>query len=410
MLAFAEGRRTSAADHGDIEVVSRRSTDGGCHWGPLARVSDNGRKVAGNPAPVVDPASGDVVLLTTRQSGSVTQPEIEAGTVSAGNSRRVYVQRSADAGATWSRAREITRSVKPSGWRWYATGPGHGIALTQRHPGRLVVAANHTTARGSGAHLLYSDDHGRTWPVGALDHHTDGRLRPDENAVAELPDGRLYVNARDQGGSHPATRLDTYSADGGTRFTAPYQPRPKLVAPVVKGALLHADDAACPALLFSAPRTPARAPPPDGPAQHGRRPHLGARGRGRRRARRLLRPRPDRGRRGRGAVRDQCRQVHRADRAAQPHPEVPLRPAGRDVPRDVRAPGRGGSGRGPGRPPRGTGPVRLPYAGRTRAQPVLRSPAATPLTVSSRARESSGSGSSPRLAASRCRCSRVTWR
>ncbi|MEU3958794.1 sialidase family protein [Streptomyces buecherae] len=256
LVAFAEGRRTSAADHGDIEVVSRRSTDGGCRWGPLARVSDNGRNVAGNPAPVVDRASGDIVLLTTRQSGSVTQPKIEAGAVSSADSRRVYVQRSADAGRSWSRATEITRSVKPAGWRWYATGPGHGIALTQRHPGRLVVAANHTTARGSGAHLVYSDDHGRSWRVGALDHHTDGRLRPDENAVAELPDGRLYVNARDQGGSHPATRLDTYSADGGTRFTAPYQPRPKLVAPVVKGALSHADDDACPALLFTAPEHP----------------------------------------------------------------------------------------------------------------------------------------------------------
>lgn len=256
LVAFAEGRRTSAADHGDIEVVSRRSRDGGCHWGPLTRVSDNGRGVAGNPAPVVDPASGDIALLTTRQSGAVTQPEIEAGAVPPAAGRRVYLQRSEDAGATWSRATEITAGVKRPGWRWYATGPGAGIALAERRPGRLVVAANHTTATGSGAHLLYSDDHGATWHIGAVDHHTDGRLRPDENAVAELPDGRLYVNARDQGGTHPATRLDTYSPDGGTRFTAPYRPRPELVAPVVKGALLHTTGAACPALLFSAPDHP----------------------------------------------------------------------------------------------------------------------------------------------------------
>lgn len=247
LIAFAEGRRSSAADHGDIEVVSRRSTDGGCHWGPLARVADNGRNVAGNPAPVVDPASGDVVLLTTRQSGAVTQPQIEAGTVAPADGRRVYLQRSTDAGRSWSRATEITASVKRAQWRWYATGPGHGIALDRRHPGRLVVAANHTTANGAGAHLLYSDNHGVSWRIGALDHHTDGTLRPDENAVAELPDGRLYVNARDQGGSHPATRLDTYSADGGTRFAAPFRPRTELVAPVVKGALLHTETGGDPA-------------------------------------------------------------------------------------------------------------------------------------------------------------------
>ncbi|MBB5938293.1 sialidase family protein [Streptomyces zagrosensis] len=256
LIAFAEGRRTSAEDHGDIEVVSKRSTNGGCSWGPLSRVSDNGRNVAGNPAPVVDPASGRIILLTVRQPAAVTQPQIEAGTVASAASRRVYVQRSGDAGATWSRPTEITSAVKRPEWRWYATGPGHGIALTRQRPGRLVVAANHTTAKGSGAHLLYSDNHGGTWHIGAVDHHNGKKLRPDENAVAELPDGRLYVNARDQGGTDPATRLDTYSADGGTSFSAPYRPRPDLVAPVVKGALLHSGTTNCPALLFSAPDHP----------------------------------------------------------------------------------------------------------------------------------------------------------
>ena len=66
--------------------------------------------------------------------------------------------------------------------------------------------------------------------------------------------------------------------------------------------------------------------------------------------------------------------------------------AGPEVRHDVRAP-RAGTKLG------GT-PLRT-------GQPVLRRPAATPLTVSSRARASSGSGSSPRPAASRWRLSRV---
>ncbi|MFG2289963.1 hypothetical protein ACGFOU_28305 [Streptomyces sp. NPDC048595] len=35
LLAFAEGRVTSAADWGDIDLVLKRSRDGGRSWGPL---------------------------------------------------------------------------------------------------------------------------------------------------------------------------------------------------------------------------------------------------------------------------------------------------------------------------------------------------------------------------------------
>lgn len=35
LLAFAEGRVGGRADSGDIDVVVRRSRDGGCTWGPL---------------------------------------------------------------------------------------------------------------------------------------------------------------------------------------------------------------------------------------------------------------------------------------------------------------------------------------------------------------------------------------
>ena len=254
LVAFAEGRRAGGADNGDIEVVSRRSTDGGCTWGPVRRVADNGYDTVGNPAPVFDPETGRIVLLTVRQSGKVTQADIQAGRVSAAAGRRVYVQTSSDNGVTWTTPREITSATQKSSWRWYATGPGHGIALAS---GRLVIPADHTGAgllRGS--HLLLSDDHGRTWRIGAVDDHTDGRVNPDETAVAQLPDGRLYLNARDEGGTDPATRAFTYSLTNGSTFSAPFRPIPALVAPVVKGTLLQDTGTSCKPLLFSAPQDP----------------------------------------------------------------------------------------------------------------------------------------------------------
>ncbi|MFD9241612.1 hypothetical protein ACFV0D_06675, partial [Streptomyces sp. NPDC059556] len=58
LLAFAEGRVGGAGDSGDIDLVVRRSEDGGCTWGP-ARVAAAGEgDTRGNPAPVGDPRAG----------------------------------------------------------------------------------------------------------------------------------------------------------------------------------------------------------------------------------------------------------------------------------------------------------------------------------------------------------------
>ncbi|HEX6357955.1 exo-alpha-sialidase [Actinophytocola sp.] len=259
VLAFAEGRVESAGDTGAIRVVSRRSTDGGCTWGPLTVVSENGDATAGNPAPVVLPG-GDIVLLTTR-NGRVTEKEIMSGTVSAQDSRRVFVQRSKDNGRGWSPAREITSVAKKADWRWYATGPGHAIVLRN---GRIVVPANHssappagstdvgTEAKYYGGHDLISDDGGRTWRIGFSEDRGDAGVASNETTVAQLPDGRLYFNSRNQGSA--ANRVDAYSTDGGATLAAPYQPQPGLSIPKVQASVLQTVRPDL--LLFSGPSNP----------------------------------------------------------------------------------------------------------------------------------------------------------
>ncbi|MGW1724395.1 sialidase family protein [Streptomyces sp. NPDC002306] len=269
LLAFAEGRHTGAADTGDIDVVLRRSGDGGCTWGPMAVVAAGDGDTRGNPAPVVDPRTGAVVLVTSYNSGAVTEAQIMRGEVTPEQSRRVFVQRSWDDGGHFTSPRDITASVKPAGWRWYATGPGHAVALTRGpHAGRLVVPANHSAAppagspdtgqeaRYYGAHALYSDDGGRDWRLGFVDDSYDGVDNSNESSATQLPDGRLYFSSRDQNGTSPGNRLDSYSADGARTLSRPYAVQPTLNdVPVVEGSVLQPRGTAAP-LLFSGPSVP----------------------------------------------------------------------------------------------------------------------------------------------------------
>ncbi|WP_405891068.1 glycoside hydrolase [Streptomyces sp. NBC_01527] len=269
LLAFAEGRVGGRADSGDIDVVVRRSRDGGCTWGPLQVVAAGRGDTRGNPAPVVDPRTGDIVLVTSYNSGEVTEAQILGGEATDEESRRVFVQTSQDEGRSFSELREITSAVKRANWRWYATGPGHAVALTRgEHAGRLVVPANHSAAPSAGsgdtgqepkyygAHAIYSDDSGRSWHLGFVDDAYEGAVNANESAAAQLPDARLYFSARDQRGTSPGNRLDAYSGDDGASLDLPYAVQPTLDdVPMVQGSVLQLSEPQG-ELLFSGPSVP----------------------------------------------------------------------------------------------------------------------------------------------------------
>jgi sialidase-1 len=264
VLAFAEGRRGSAGDSGHIDLVLKRSPDGGRTWGgPQVVATEPRRGTAGNPAPVAL-ADGRILLVFVRQGPAATEDKIRRGQVAADAGRRVFVTVSEDDGVTWSAPKEITGSVKRPEWRWYATTPGHAIELRQGpHAGRIVVPANHsippsgadngTEGKYNGGHALLSDDGGRTWRIGYIDDNPDGYLNVNETTGTELPGGRLYVNARTDS-TAPGTRCDAYSADGGLTLEPPFRPQAGLTGPVVEGSVLWCESPDV--LLFSGPAAP----------------------------------------------------------------------------------------------------------------------------------------------------------
>ncbi|MGZ3102520.1 exo-alpha-sialidase [Streptomyces sp. H72] len=274
LLAFAEGRVLNCGDAGDIDIVVKRSTDGGRTWGPLRVVNDGGGDTHGNPAPVVDRATGRVLLIETYNAGRT-----DAAGCAVPCARTPHLQYSDDDGRTWSAPRDLSAGILPPDWNsWYATGPVHGVQLSGgAHPGRLVVGVNAETwdgersemgvppAGGRGrvtahhAALVVSDDGGEHWRVGATDTWpvaADGtfRQKPSEVALAERADGSLLVSGREENGTDLGHRTQAVSLDGGDSFAGPFRALPDLYTPQVQGSVLRLEDR----LLLSAPADPDR--------------------------------------------------------------------------------------------------------------------------------------------------------
>ena len=246
LLAFCEGRKSSRSDHGDLDLVLRRSTDDGKTWSPMQIVYEEGgseKITIGNPCPVVDQDTGRICLPFCR------------------NNEDVLVTFSDDDGKTWAKPREITDSVKESGWGWYATGPGVGIQLERgEHKGRLLVPCDHGEQidgkRVMYSHVFFSDDHGNTWKLGGnVDRHTD------ECQVVELSDGALMINMRNYWGrdgkqqDRDKMRAVAISRNGGATWDNLHFDE-TLIEPICQGSFLRysmTEDTGHDRLLFSNP-------------------------------------------------------------------------------------------------------------------------------------------------------------
>ncbi len=216
LIAFCEGRKGGRGDAGDIDIVMRRSTDGGKTWSESRTIWDDARNTCGNPCPVVDRETGTVWLLLTWNRGDDHERDIISG--KSREPRKVFVCSSEDDGETWSKPVDVSATARDEGWGWYATGPGMGIQLTRgEHEGRLVVPANHSALSYEdhkyGAHVVYSDDHGKTW-------NRSAPIRPgcNESQTFERADGTVVMNMRSYNGK--GCRAVAESEDGGRTWSA----------------------------------------------------------------------------------------------------------------------------------------------------------------------------------------------
>lgn len=200
VLAFAEARRHTGADDDEIDIVLKRSFDGGTSWEPRQTVVSDGDRTCGNPCPAIDMQTGTIVLPFCKEN------------------QQVFITRSKDDGETWSTPVEMTDGVKDPAWTYLGTGPGHGIQLQS---GRLLIPSwcdespGPATWRPAGwgktqsSVAFYSDDHGETWQSSEK-MTTDAS---DEWEAVELGNGSIHGSLRSRQDQH--CRAFSWSRDGG---------------------------------------------------------------------------------------------------------------------------------------------------------------------------------------------------
>jgi sialidase-1 len=226
VLAYCEARKSASGDWGTIDILLRRSTDGGRTWGEPHRLADVPGPKQKNPVALKQKlATNDEVTYN-----NCTLFADRAGPVHALfclEYARCFYLRSDDDGRTWSKPVEITKAFEAFrsefDWKVLATGPAHGIQLRS---GRLVVPVWLSTGTGGHAHrpsvtaTIYSDDSGSTWHRGDIAvPSTPEWVDPNETVVVELADGRVMLNVRSWSKQH--RRLVTTSPDGATGWTKP---------------------------------------------------------------------------------------------------------------------------------------------------------------------------------------------
>lgn len=190
-----------------IDIGVSRSTDGGRTWKKMRKAISMGARGglppdqngAGDAAILSDDVNGNLWIASIWAHGMghmaswwSTTPGIKPE-----ETAQLVLTGSSDDGRTWSAPVSITPQLKDSSWAFFFDGPGRGICTSD---GKLVFASQYTEydkGRTPHAGIIYSEDRGVTWKI-----HTAARDSTTEAQVAELQDGSLMLNMRDnRGGS-----------------------------------------------------------------------------------------------------------------------------------------------------------------------------------------------------------------
>lgn len=253
LIAVCEARQKVGGDWAEIDLVYRRSTDGGKTWAKQQVLAD-GSKYTGAQNPAARRPKERAQEITC--NNPVLIADAAQGVVHALyciEYAKCFYCRSTDDGATFSQPVEITATFdkfRPEyKWTVLGTGPAHGLVLQN---GRLLVPVWLST--GEGGHrpscvaTIYSDDRGKTWQRGDIVVNTPELKNPSETIAVELTDGRVLLNIRHENAEH--RRAVSISKDGVTGWS-PVKFAQELYEPICMASILRLRDGQ--GIVFASP-------------------------------------------------------------------------------------------------------------------------------------------------------------
>jgi sialidase-1 len=227
VLVYNEARRNSSSDWGTIDLVMRRSSDGGRTFSPARIVAHAPVPISRNPV-AIERKQGALTDITYNNPVAIAGRDGVVHFLFCIEYMRVFYMRSTDDGRTFSTPVEVTGALdalkSKYAWRVAATGPGHGIQLSS---GRLLVPVWIALGTAGNGHspsevtTIYSDDNGATWHAGEIAVPDMPQVpSPNETTAVELADGRVMLNVRTPAKEN--RRVVVLSKDGTTNWSVPH--------------------------------------------------------------------------------------------------------------------------------------------------------------------------------------------
>lgn len=239
LLAVYDVRYNNSDDLQEhIDIGLSRSSDGGQTWDKMRipmsfgeygglPASQNG---VGDPAILVDKLTGTIWIVAawTHGMGTTAAWTNSKQGMNIGETAQLMMVKSDDDGKTWSKPINVTSQVKDPSWYFLLQGPGRGISMEN---GTIVFAGQFIRQdRIPCACIIYSQDHGKTWNISQ-----QARSNTTESQVAEVGDGTLMLNMRDNRGGSRAVSTTT---DMGLTWKEHESSRTALPEPVCMASLI----------------------------------------------------------------------------------------------------------------------------------------------------------------------------
>ncbi|WP_300368311.1 sialidase family protein [Brachyspira sp.] len=216
LIAVSDSRKSSESDvgfagSGNIDIVLKRSEDGGKTWGEAITIppkATSQSQAHGDPL-IFSCNNGDLVVLAAA-GGAWNQ--------GVGGDSKVTMSRSTDDGLTWSEWKEVQDPIfkdskmMEKGYNKGFAASGRGLTMKDGTlMGAMLVGDKGNSKKG--AAIIVSTDNGNNWSVRGIAENNNQQDEP--KVVAELDNGDILMSVRP---NSAGARLWFTSSDKGVNW------------------------------------------------------------------------------------------------------------------------------------------------------------------------------------------------